>query len=300
MVDNIEKKALKITVIANLILAMAGWMTFYLTNSQAMLLDGNFSFVLALATIFAVKISKNKHRKTATFPFGSYALEATFVLVKGFMILGVILVAFVQSTFKIIDFLNGQRDEIIELTPIFYYSAFVLVIFIFLIWYFNKQNKIISNRSSMLLVELKSAKVDGLLTLATGLTFFALSFIVMGSPFEFLLFIGDSIIVLVMSVLMISIPLNIIKESFIELSGGTIQNKDEKNFIINVIKQVVDGRYLFDTYISKIGSGYVVVIYVKHNNNTNNIQSIITDQQQVKKQLRVDFPIINVEISIRD
>ena len=71
--DRIEKRTLWITVIVNIIMAAAGWITYDLTGSQAMLLDGNFSFVLALATLIAIYISKIKHKKTKTFPFVSYA-----------------------------------------------------------------------------------------------------------------------------------------------------------------------------------------------------------------------------------
>jgi len=57
-IDHIEKRALWITVVVNLIMAAAGWITFNLTGSQAMLLDGNFSFVLALATFIAILFQK--------------------------------------------------------------------------------------------------------------------------------------------------------------------------------------------------------------------------------------------------
>ena len=300
MIDKIEKRSLIVMVIANIIMAFGGWITFYLTNSEAMLLDGNFSFVLAIATIIAIVISKHKHRKTATFPFGSYAYEAAFVLAKGLLILGIIIVAFIQNTVKIIDFFNGEKLEPVVLTPIYYYTVFILILTAVLIIYFKHQNKKINNRSSMLLVEESSAKIDGVLTLVTGIAFVVISFISNGSKLDFLLNIGDSLIVVVLAAIMIKIPFGIIKSSFIELGGGTLQNKEDRNEIETIVNDIIDDSYSYETFISKIGSGYLVAVYIEHNNNTDSIKTIISDQKKIKDKLSVKYPVLSVEISIKD
>ena len=196
-VDKIEKSALWVTVVANLIMAVAGWLTFGLTNSQAILLYCNFSFILAVATIIAIYISKNKHKKTKTFPYGNYVYEAAFILSKGLLILGIIVMAFFQNTIKIFEYIQGEKIEPVVMVPIYYYTIFILILTLMLLFFFNHQNKKIDNKSGILLVEATSAKIDGILTLAMGLAFLLISFIGVGSPFEFLIFIGDSIIVII-------------------------------------------------------------------------------------------------------
>jgi len=298
--DVVEKRALQVTVAANILMAIAAWITFGLTNSQAILLDGNFSFVLAIATVIALIISKIKHKRSETFPYGNYVFEAAFVLSKGLLILGIIITAFFQNAVKIMDYFRGERAETVVLVPIYYYTLFILVLTAGLLLFFNRQNKRINNQSSMLVVEAKSAKVDGMLTLATGLVFFLISFIAAGSKIDFLLYIGDSLIVIIISLAMLGLPLKIIKNAFIELGGGTLQNQQEKKEIEDVIGQVVNNTFTFDSYISKVGSGYLVVVYVVSVSKINDLQHFVSIQQQIKEKLKNNFPVISIEISVKD
>lgn len=298
MIDKIEKRALKITVFVNFVMAIAGWITFYLTNSQAMLLDGNFSFILAIATIVAINISKNKHNKTATFPFGSYVYEAAFVLTKGLLILGIITVAFSQNSIKIIEYINGEKIEVVEITPIYYYSAFIMVVTIALISFFYSQNKKIDGKSSMLLVEADSAKVDGALTFATGIAFFLISFVSLGSKLDFLIYIGDSIIVLIISIVMIRVPIRIIRDSFIELTGGTIQNKNDKEEIEIIIDKTISNMFPYSTFISKVGSSLLVIIFIDQEAENISINEFRTLQHKVEGELQNKFPTTVVEITL--
>ncbi len=298
--DRIEKRALWITVFANLIMATAGWITYDITGSQAMLLDGNFSFVLALATLIAIYISKIKHKKNKTFPFGSYAYEAAFVLSKGLLILGIVIAAFLQNSIKIYDFFQGIKEEPLVLTPIYYYTVFILILTFALLWFFKVQNKRINNQSSMLLVEAASAKIDGGLTLATGLVFFLLSFVVAGSKIDFLLYVGDSIIVVLLCLVMIGSPLSIIKNAFIELGGGTVQDQKVKESMENSIEKIISGQLAFQSYITKLGSGYLIIIYVDAETETLNVKELRRIQNNIKEELQKNYPTIFVEISLKD
>ena len=299
-VDIIEKRALWVTVVVNLIMAAAGWITFGLTNSQAILLDGNFSFILAIATIIAIYISKNKHKKTATFPYGSYVYEAAFVLSKGLLILGIIAMAFFQNAIKIIEYFQGEKIDPVVMVPIYYYTVFILILTMILLLFFNHQNKKINNKSGILLVEAESAKIDGVLTLAMGLAFLLISFVSVGSRFEFLLYVGDSIIVILISLIMVGSPLKIIKSSFIELGGGSIENQQEKEKIESAINEVIKDGFSFSTFISKVGSGYLVVVYIGMQNDDYSITAYRLVQQQIKQKLKNSFPVIAVEIALKD
>ena len=67
--DQIESSALKIGVVVNLLMAIAGWVAFSLTGSEALLLDGNFSFISnKYNTLFSLdyllRINKDKFRKS--------------------------------------------------------------------------------------------------------------------------------------------------------------------------------------------------------------------------------------------
>jgi predicted Co/Zn/Cd cation transporter (cation efflux family) len=299
-IDKIEKRALWVTVFVNSVMAVAGWITYNFTGSQAMLLDGNFSFVLAIATMIAIYISKIKHKKTKTFPFGSYVYEAAFVLSKGLLILGIVIAAFLQNILKIIDFFQGEKEEPILMTPIYFYTVFILILTFSLLVFFKNQNKKINNQSSMLMVEAASAKIDGGLTLATGLVFFLLSFVALDSKIDFLLYIGDSIIVVLLCLVIIRSPLSIIKNAFVELTGGSIQDQKEKQRIEQMIDEVVTGKFQYHNYISKIGSGYLVIIYIEPNTEMINVKDLKRIHKEIKEKLQEFYPSLLVELSLKE
>ena len=62
---------------------------------------------------------------------------------------------------------------------------------------------------------------------------------------------------------------------------------------------MVQGIFSFDLYITKMGSGYMVVVYVEPENDDCGIYEYRTAQQEIKQKLIESFPIILVEISLR-
>jgi len=63
-------------------MAIAGWITYSITNSDAMLLDGNFSFTATLSLSAAIMIIVLRHNKSGTYPFGNYFYESFFVFLR--------------------------------------------------------------------------------------------------------------------------------------------------------------------------------------------------------------------------
>ena len=102
--DNVEVSALKIGVLINLMMAVAGWVAYSVTGSEALLLDGNFSFISSLTTVGAILIIKSKHKRTVVFPYGRYFYESFFTLSKGVLTLGLTVAALFQNIIKILDF----------------------------------------------------------------------------------------------------------------------------------------------------------------------------------------------------
>jgi len=297
-IDQVENRALWVTVAVSMIMAIAGWVTYHLTGSQAMLLDGNFSFVLAGATVIAIIISKNKHKKSATFPFGNYVYEAAFILSKGLLILGIIIAAFFQNMVKILNYFKGQKPEMVVMEPIYYYVGFILLLTGALLLYFRRENQKINNGSSMLMVESESARIDGGLTLSTGIAFALMSLIPRGSSLEFLLYIGDSFLVIILGLIMIGSPIQIIKNAFIELGGGSLQNQSEKEKIEVSVASVIQDRFPFDSFITKLGSSYWIVIYVDFDLGIET-KEYYQLSSEIKRTLKKDYETIFVDIALK-
>jgi len=282
------------------LMALAGWTTYYFTDSEAMLLDGNFSMISVLASIIALIISKRKHEKTKTFPFGSYVYESLFIFIKGILILGVIFVAGVQNIKKIIDFLNGVKMEPIKVDMILYYVAFITLLCFGLFLYFRSMNLRVDFKSSILKIETQSALVDGALSLGIGIVFVIISLIPENSSLAFMTSIGDAIIVLIICLLFISMPLKIIRDAFIELGGGVIQDNPSKQLIEKAIEDSLSPAFIKQaSYISKLGSSYFIAVFVTSESGVIQLDYIETFRKDVLNLLHPEFQNVKIEVIAR-
>ncbi len=257
-----EKNALIVGAIINVLMAISGWLAYYFSNSQAILLDGNFSFIAFIVTLIAIRISTIKAKTTDTFPFGQYVYEALFSFSKGIMIIGVLLVALVMSISRISHYLNGAPTDALNTGVILIYTAAMVVLCLFLALYCRHQNKKLNNSSTILRAEYTGAKVDGFMSLAAGLALFGIGYVNIESDFGFLHYIGDAILVILLVLLLGKGPFVLVRDSFVEMAGGVLQNKEEKEKIENILSEHFSAELLKETYISKTGSSYLVVAYM--------------------------------------
>lgn len=298
-IDNVENKALKVGVFISFLMAIAGWITYYLSGSDAMLLDGNFSFISVFAGIVAIIISKNKHQKTKTFPFGSYVYEALFVLIKGILILGIVLTSGIQNSLKIISYLKDKPADNVVIGPILIYTVIISVLCFSLYFFYRFKNKSIENKSSILQVETKSTLVDGFMSLGIGLVFMIIWLLPASSPFDFLKSIGDALIVLIMCLIFFTMPLKIIRESFIELGGGILQDNVTKAFTEKTIEDIIPSQLNIQSmYISKLGSSYFILIYLASDTNTIDLSNIDTLRNKILERLTEKLTNVKLEIIV--
>lgn len=298
-IERTEKLALIVGVIANMFMAISGWFTYYLTHSEAMLLDGNFSFISSLACLVALLISKRKHIRSKLFPLGNYMHEAFFVLFKGILILGVILAACFQNVLKIIEFFSGKDVGHIEVGPILIYTLAMMLICFGLAYFYSKNNKFINNSSSMLNVESKSAIIDGFLSFAVGMALLLISLIPMDSALGFFHSIGDALIVLTLCGFLIKTPLKVIRGAVIELGGGVLQDVNELSFIEDIIKtSLLKDYFCKDSYISKMGSSYVVIAYVSTSKTSVLVEDINVMKTSMYSSLLKKLPVVELEVVI--
>ena len=299
-IDKIENKALRIGIFISFLMAIAGWITYYFSGSDAMLLDGNFSFISVFAGIVALIISNRKHRKTKNFPFGSYVYEALFVLIKGILILGVILVSGLQNTLKIIAYLKGKRFETVVIEPILIYVIIISILCFVLYFFYKSKNKTIDNKSSILQVETQASLVDGFLSLGIGLVFMIIWLLPGNSSFDFLKSIGDAIIVIIMCLIFFTLPLKIIKEAFIELGGGMLQDSEKKEMAEKTIIESLPSNLIKQRiYISKLGSSYFILVYVSSDTNIIDLSIIETLRKKIQQTLIHSFTNVKFEIIVR-
>ncbi len=300
-IDNVENKALKVGIFISFLMAIAGWVTYYFSGSDAMLLDGNFSFISVFAGVIAIIISNKKHQKTKTFPFGSYVYEALFVLIKGVLILGIVLVSGLQNTLKIIAYLKGKRIETVVVEPILIYTIIISILCFMLYFFYKSKNNSIENKSSILQVETKATLVDGFMSLGIGLVFMIIWLLPTHSSFDFLKSIGDAIIVLIMCLIFFTMPLKIIRDSFIELGGGILQDTATKEMAEKKIKDALPSNLNKQSiYISKLGSSYFILVYLSSDTNAIDLSKIELLRKKIQEQLTKTLTNVKLEIIVRN
>ena len=258
----IESQSIRVGIAANLVMALSGWGVYYLSGSQALLLDGNMSFILFLSSIVALKIATIKAVRSETFPFGLFVTEALYSLVKGLLLLGVIISAFTSNGGKILQYLAGEPIAMIKTGPILYYAVAMVAICWGLSAFYYIQNKKLQGNSSMLAVDQKASLIDGILSASTGAVLVVIGYIQQGSSWDFLLYIGDALLVVVLAISMLGQPVRIIKEAFVELAGGKLQNDQQHQAIAERVKQTLtdNGLKAESLNISKTGSSYLVIV----------------------------------------
>jgi len=298
--DQIESSALKIGVIVNLLMAVAGWVAYSLTGSEALLLDGNFSFISSVTTVGAILIIHKKHKKTSVFPYGRYFYESFFTLSKGILILGLIIAALFQNIIKIVAFIEGEKIEKLQTGPILIYMVLMIFLCFGLAFLYQHKNKKIHFQSSILNVETKASKIDGYMTIAVGIALVLTTFVPESSKLSFLLYIGDSIIVIFMCLFLFQTPFEVIKGGFIELGGGSLQDKEAVQEIETLVKSLLpDGLQVNSCHISKTGSSHLVLVYAHSITPTIALETVTQYRNFIHEKLDEKYPNSEVEIVFR-
>lgn len=260
--QRLEGRALGIGMAGNLFMAVAGIVAAYLSNSQAVLMDGLFSLIGFTAALLGKRVARNTQRKADKFrPFGYAGDEAIFKTFRALSLLGLVIFAITSATFNIVGYLNGEPQRELVFAPMLVYFA-VIGLTCLILWAFHRRAWVKSGRQSEVLqLEQKAAAFDALITgsAAVGLLgIHALSDGILAPIAP----IGDSIIVLI---LCLSVTVQYFRDFMTglgELAGVTASPK----FIASARRAMretlgQDGGTLVDLSVSKLGRFFTVVVY---------------------------------------
>ncbi|WP_299794665.1 cation transporter [uncultured Shewanella sp.] len=298
-IGSVERQSISVGIVANLVMAISGWFTFYLSGSHALLLDGNMSFILFLSSIVALKISRIKTIRSDKFPFGLYVSEALYSLMKGLLLLGVIISALTSNGGKVLQYLEGEPLNMIKTGPIVYYAIAMVTICWGLSAFYRIQNSRIRMGSAMLKVDQKASFIDGVLSASTGAVLVVIGFITPGTALDFLLYIGDALLVLLLAIAMLNQPLGIIKGAFIELAGGKLQDKKQHQAIEGRVTRRLEQLGLTSQAlnIGKTGSSYLVIISLSLLELAEHDSGAIMDMKEsLTAELAEELTFVDVEL----
>lgn len=261
--QNTEKKALLVGAAIYTLMGICGWVAFYLSNSGALLLDGNYNLVNGISSVVGYLVVKIRSQKTATFPFGQYIYESLYSLIKGVLVLGILIASLWENSLKIYEYYAHGTSVEINVQPIAIYTVLMVTLSFGLSFCYRYKNSKIGFASSMLKTDTQTARIDGMLSLFAGGGLLAAMYIGQANEgLEFLVHIGDSLIVLLFIAIAAKEPFVIIRQNFIELAGGQLQSQENQEKIENALKANLPSSIALNkTYITKTGSNYLVVVY---------------------------------------
>lgn len=201
----LELKALRWGFIINVCLSVVGIVFYILTKSMSIFLDMIIASVLVVSSIISIYVSKHVEKKYHCKP-NKFTLENAFLIFRSILMIIIILYSLIGGISSIISFKNGTYESEFDASNLelglfcFLMCGGCLLIMGIFMYYYKKVNK----QSGMILIEIKAAIFD------TLVTFFGISSLWIFSNISFLSSvkeIGDSITVVMLSIIYIFIPL---------------------------------------------------------------------------------------------
>ena len=90
----IEQQALKVGIVVNIVMVLAGFFVFFLTGLKSMFLDASFTVISVISGGVAAYLSKKTVRVSDRFPNGMFALEPIYAICKSIFTICLLLFGF--------------------------------------------------------------------------------------------------------------------------------------------------------------------------------------------------------------
>ncbi|MDJ0994891.1 MAG: cation transporter [Dinoroseobacter sp.] len=258
-----ELRALTASAYGTLFMGIAGVVAAALSNSQAILLDGLFSFVGFIAALFARQVTRRVQMAPDRLqPLGHGAEESIFTTFRALSLLGVVLFAILNAASSILAYVTGQPPTPLNMGPIAVYLGVILFTCVAL-WGFHRRAWIKGGRQSDILkLEANAAAFDGAVTAAAGAGLFLVSALKEG-PLAVLAPIGDSLIVLVLCGFASVRYFSDFRAGLAELAGLRAPTASYVS-IRRAIRAPLDsfGARLLDISVLKTGRTYSAIVFV--------------------------------------
>ena len=177
----LELKALRWGFIINVCLSVVGIVFYILTKSMSIFLDMIIASVLVVSSIISIYVSKHVEKKYHCKP-NKFTLENAFLIFRSILMIIIILYSLIGGISSIISFKNGTYESEFEASNLelglfcFLMCGGCLLIMGIFMYYYKKVNK----QSGMILIEIKAAIFD------TLVTFFGISSLWIFSNISFL------------------------------------------------------------------------------------------------------------------
>jgi divalent metal cation (Fe/Co/Zn/Cd) transporter len=296
----IEVRALKAGIWFNAIMAICGYVGYYFADSYALAFDGNFSLVSAVSCYIAMRITKRKDVSNAEYPYGYYSYENVYALLQGILLIAITFYAILTGFTNIFHYVKGETVETLKMVPLLIYTI-AMLFFCTGVWlYYRKQLERSGGHSPVLKTETVSAFMDTYITFGTGIALVLVTLIPEKHALSFLSYVGDSIIVILISILIIREPIRIVSQSFFSLVGRTVSNKKVRRRVKDIVLETAKGEYeLKELYLFHIGSSFQVVLHLHPYFVVLDMDNYSEFTQKLETRLQKLFPNLILEVLLK-
>ena len=216
-----ETRALSLGTLGNAIGALSALVFYLRSGSDALLLDGLYTAVMAGASVIATQVSRAALQpRSRAYPFGASGQEPLYVLFRTLVLLGIIAFAMVSAAGKVLSYVQGGAIPVVRLDGLGWYFAAMVLLNLWLWQVFKASWRSSGGNSDMLRGMAISARFDALISAGTGIALLG-SPLLLGTPLAPVVPIADALLVLVLSAALLGEPIAILNGAVAEAAGSS-------------------------------------------------------------------------------
>ncbi|NMM95185.1 cation transporter [Bifidobacterium oedipodis] len=292
----IERRALTVGIIVNIVMVVSGFIVFFMTGLKALFLDASFTVISVISGLVATILSRQSVRTTERYPNGMFALEPMYALAKAIFTLALLTFAVVDAAQAAWDYVMFGIGERMTLGPVVIYEIAMVAISFGLVAYYRRSNHTMHNASTMLTAEANGTLVDGMISAGIGAVAVALMFLPADTPLDFLNYTGDFFITTAIALIALKEPLGVLRDAFIELVGGVHEDDDTNQFVESAAQRhLPDGTEYDHVLVFKTGMNFTVDVYLTGVAETINVDNLIACKRALENELKRTLHIVDVD-----
>ena len=293
----IERKALGVGIIINILMAVAGAIVFFMTGLKAMFLDTTFTVISVVSGLMATYLSSRTVRTTERFPNGMFALEPIYAICKAIFTLSLLVFSFLDVAQVAWDYFVLGVGERASFGPVVIYQILTVATCFGLLMYYRRQNARIGDSSMMLRAEAQSTLVDGMISFGIGLAAVVLVLLPAGGPLDFLHYTGDFFITTVIVILAVKEPVEVLRDAFVELVGGVHDDDETNTFVEQAAQRHLPANTEYEkTMIFKTGMNYTVDVYLAGTGESIDVADLVECKRSLERELKHRLHIVDVDL----
>ena len=293
----IERKALGVGIIINILMVVAGAIVFFMTGLKAMFLDTTFTVISVVSGLVATYLSSRTVRTTERFPNGMFALEPIYAICKAIFTLSLLVFSFLDVAQVAWDYFVLGVGERASFDPVVIYQILTVATCFGLLMYYRRQNARIGDSSMMLRAEAQSTLVDGMISFGIGLAAVVLVLLPAGGPLDFLHYTGDFFITTVIVILAVKEPVEVLRDAFVELVGGVHDDDETNTFVEQAAQRHLPANTEYEkTMIFKTGMNYTVDVYLAGTGESIDVADLVECKRSLERELKHRLHIVDVDL----